>query len=214
MDLIYGAGQLNRRVQDAEDLLSRYLTDIGLRYLEYRPITPWDSLVPEDLAVTILINSRVSWRAFESVQDHGPVLDLGVLPSKPLERTTEQERQVVAELIAQVASWPGLAASVATKVLHKKRPDLIPILENQAIFGAYMNPAWPGQPSWSYSVYDAVTIWKALDWIAADLTWRENADTWRTLQSSQPKRSLIELFDMVWWAHFRSLEPVRAVPAV
>jgi putative NADH-flavin reductase len=32
---------------------------------------------------------------------------------------------------------------VATKVLHKKRPKLKPILDNEAIFGAYMNPKWP-----------------------------------------------------------------------
>jgi hypothetical protein len=32
---------------------------------------------------------------------------------------------------------------VATKVLHKKRPKLIPSLDNEAIFGAYMNPKWP-----------------------------------------------------------------------
>ena len=41
-----------------------------------------------------------------------------------------------------MAQWPGFAASVATKVLHKKRPGLIPVLDNQA-FGAYMNPNWP-----------------------------------------------------------------------
>ena len=197
MDLIYGARQLDRKVPDIEMLLDRYLTDIGLRYLDYRPITPPDKLVPEDLAVTILINSRVGWRAFESVQDHGPDLELDVLPDKPLEETTEPERQVVADLIARVASWPGLAASVATKVLHKKRPTLIPILDNQAIFGAYMNPSWPEQRSSMWSVYDAPTIKKALDWISVDLTRPENTAEWSRLRSKQPSRSLIQLFDMV-----------------
>jgi formate dehydrogenase maturation protein FdhE len=49
----------------------------------------------------------------------------------------------VASFIAAVTDWEGFAASVATKVLHKKRPKLIPILDNEAIFGAYMNLKWP-----------------------------------------------------------------------
>ena len=52
-----------------------------------------------------------------------------------------------------MASWDGFAASVATKILHKKRPALIPILDNQAIFGAYMNPQWPSKPSRADSIY-------------------------------------------------------------
>ena len=45
--------------------------------------------------------------------------------------------------IAAVTDWEGFASSVATKVPHKKRPKLIPILDDEAIFGAYMNPKWP-----------------------------------------------------------------------
>ena len=61
----------------------------------------------------------------------------------PLEETSAGERAQVANFIAAVTDWEGFAASVATKVLHKKRPKLIPILDNEAIFGAYMNPKWP-----------------------------------------------------------------------
>jgi hypothetical protein len=42
---------------------------------------------------------------------------------------------------------------VATKVPHKKRPKLIPILDNEAIFGAYMNPKWPEKLASTDSVY-------------------------------------------------------------
>lgn len=31
---------------------------------------------------------------------------------------------------------------------------------------------------------------------------------WGTLQGLEPTRSLIELFDMVWWMHFRRVEPL------
>ncbi len=121
-------------------LVDSYRTDDGLRYLDYRPLTPPNRMVPEDLAVTILINSRVAGTAFKAVQDHGDEVPLDALPGCALEDSDDGERQAVCDVICTVIAWPGFAASVATKVLHKKRPALIPILDNEAIFGAYMSP--------------------------------------------------------------------------
>jgi len=53
VDLVVGAGKLDRTLQDVDALVDSYRTDDGLRYLDYRPLTPPDRLVPEDLAVTI-----------------------------------------------------------------------------------------------------------------------------------------------------------------
>jgi hypothetical protein len=214
MDLVFGAGTLDRHVAAAEDLLISYRDDTGLRYLDHRPCTPGDVLVPEDLAVTILINSRASPAAFASVQDRASEIDLASLPDMPLEDTSGDERQAVADLLAQVASWRGFAASVATKVLHKKRSSLIPILDNQAIFGAYMNPRWPDQRSSGESVDTSARIRDALDWIHRDLTRAENINTWPALSEIEPARSRIELFDMVWWMYFRTVEPVRRSLAI
>jgi Family of unknown function (DUF6308) len=209
VDLVVGAAHIDRRLLAAENLLAGYRADDGLRYLDWRPSTDPDRLMPEDLAVTILINSRVGPAAFKSVQDHGAELDLAKLPDMPLEEASVRMRDQVADLIADVAGWDGFAASVATKVLHKKRPRLIPILDNQAIFGAYMNPRWPQQRSATESVYTKPRISTALEWIWTDLTRPENTDTWIALSASEPARSRIELFDMVWWEHFRRVEPVR-----
>jgi hypothetical protein len=94
-------------------------------------------------------------------------------------------------------------------VLHKKRPDLIPVLDNQAIFGAYMNPHWPQQLSSQYSVKSLSLVEQALDWITFDLLRVENTAAWSQLQVIEPSRSLIEIFDCVWWGYFRKLEPVK-----
>jgi hypothetical protein len=94
-----------------------------------------------------------------------------------------------------VAKWPGFAASVATKVLHKKRPQLIPIVDNQAIFGADMNSGWPEERSSIESIYAVGRIREALDWIFFDLTRAENAEVWPRLEGIEPRRSRIELFD-------------------
>jgi hypothetical protein len=141
------------------------------------------------------------------VQDLSPALDLDRLPDVALEDSGPADRAAVAALVAEVAGWPGFAASIATKILHKKRPRLVPILDNEAIFGAYMNPRWPSQRASAQSVYAEGRIREALEWITIDLTRPENASTWAALCKVEPKRSRIELLDMVWWVHFRRLQP-------
>jgi hypothetical protein len=208
--LTVGAGSIDRVIPNADDLLRQYRSNTGCFYLDYRPVTPPDKIVPEDLAVTLLVNSQFGWRAFYSLMEHGSTIDLSRLPQKPLEHTSAEERVQIAALIAQMAQLPGFAASVATKVLHKKRPELIPILDNQAIFGAYLNSDWnpPSKPARSDSIKSQDWICKALDWIAFDLNRPENSEVWSRLQAIEPARSRIQLFDSVWWMYFRKKQPV------
>lgn len=139
MDLVFGAGKIDRHVSNVERLLTEWREkekDWGQLYLEYVPTTPRDRLLVEDLAVTMLINSRVAAQAATSVYRNAGALDLSVLPEKALEEAGDEERQLVADVIGTLTSWPWVGASLATKTLHKKRPALIPVLDNQAIFGA------------------------------------------------------------------------------
>jgi hypothetical protein len=209
VELTVGATYVDRVIANADDLLRQYRLDTGSLYLDYESSISKTILTPEDLAVTLLLNSRVSGRAFVSLQKNGPTINLAASPQKPLERTTVEERREVATLIAMIATWPGFAASVATKVLHKKRPDLIPILDNQAIFGAYMNTDWPVKAARTESIKRADQIFPALDWIAFDITRPENTTAWEALHIIEPTHTRIELFDSVWWKYFREEEPVK-----
>jgi uncharacterized protein DUF6308 len=211
VDLVYGAGKLDRVVEDVEDLLREWRVreaDWGQLYLEFEPATPSDVLLVEDLAATMLINSRVAGQAAAAVLRNGDSLALASWPDKPLEQTTADERRGLAELIGTMTKWPWVGASLATKTLHKKRPRLIPILDNQAIFGAYMNPAWPERRASQETIKATARIYEAIEWIYADLTRPENADTWRGLAAIEPERTRIEIFDCAWWIYFRRLEPV------
>jgi Family of unknown function (DUF6308) len=165
-------------------------------------------LLVEDLAATMLVNSRVAAGAATSVYRYGAEIDLRSLADKSLEETTDEERQQVADVIGTMTSWPWVGASLATKTLHKKRPALIPILDNQAIFGAYMNTLWPETRSLMDTVKAVPRIKEAVDWIAADITRPENEAVWPQLHAIEPERTRIELFDMVWWMYFRQVEPV------
>jgi hypothetical protein len=215
MDLIFGASKLDRRVLGVEQLLRDWRVkeaDFGQLYLDHQSATSPDRIFVEDIAVTMLINSRVDARQAMGIVRNAEKLDLRVLPRKTLAKTTADERQQVAELIAAMTSWPGFGASVATKLLHKKRPELIPVLDNMAIFGAYMNRLWPERAALADTVKAVPRIREALDWIVVDITRPENEESWERLQAIEPERTRIELFDIVWWMHF---SPLRggAVPA-
>jgi Family of unknown function (DUF6308) len=210
VDLVYGAGELDRTVADVEALVGRWQEDErdwGQLYLEYEPVTPRDRVLVEDLAVTMLVNSRVAAGAATAVCRNAVELDLAALPDVALENTTSAERDEVAAVIATMTSWPWIGASLATKTLHKKRSALIPILDNQAIFGAYMNPEWPERRSLQETIKSEVRIREALEWVALDLTRPENRSVWPALEAIEPDRSRIEIFDMVWWMYFRLIEP-------
>jgi hypothetical protein len=91
VDLVYGAGRLDRPVEDVDDLLREWRVreaDWGQLYLEFQPVTDPDALVVEDLAVTMLINSRVAGQAAAAVLRRGHSLELASLPDRPLEETT------------------------------------------------------------------------------------------------------------------------------
>ena len=211
MELVYGAEKIDRRVPEADVLLRDWREkekDYGQLYLEFVTSTPRDRVLVEDLAATMLINSRVAAPAATTVYRNGAAVDLQSLPDKALEETTDDERQLVAEVIGTMTSWPWVGASLATKTLHKKRPALIPILDNQAIFGAYMNATWPEKGSLMDTVKAVPRIKEALDWIAYDLTRPENESAWPELKAIEPERTRIELFDCVWWMYFRNVEPV------
>ncbi|MFH1909147.1 MAG: DUF6308 family protein [Chloroflexota bacterium] len=206
--LVLGGEEVDRTIENADALLRQYRQDNGCYYLDHQSITPQNRLVPEDIAVTLLVNSQAGWRAFRSLQLYGASIELDSLPSKSLEQTTPEERRQIKDVIVKLTGWPGFAASLATKVLHKKRPDLIPMLDNQAIFGAYMSPNWPKIPARSDSIKDGVLILRALNLIFHDLTREENRLSWRALQAIEPTRTKIQLFDSVWWMYFRVTQPV------
>lgn len=213
MDLVMRA-HMHYRLCDVEQLLARFMDDPnererGYLYYTYEPRTSFVHLVPEDMAVAILINAfpniTALKRVFKTVLENATSLDLNSLPPKRLEDTTDSERAAVAELVACVAKWSNIKASIATKLLHKKRPELIPVMDNKAIFGAYNNPNWPDRAAKEDSVDAPARISSVLDWIYEDLTRPENANTWQHLAMLQPMRSRIELFDMVWWVHFKDI---------
>ncbi|MBX3046181.1 MAG: hypothetical protein KF698_04220 [Anaerolineales bacterium] len=191
-----------RTIPNPEELLLAYRNEIGGDYYDYQPVTQRDMLVPEDLAVTLAFNSNVSWRAFRSMKNHAADVELSKLPDKPLHNTISTERDLIANVIVALIEWPGFGSSVATKVLHKKRPELIPVLDNQSIYSAYLNPQWPAEHIKPYTVYSYALIREALENVFLDVSRAENLPIWEKLRRLEPAFSRIELFDCVWFMYF------------
>ena len=106
--LTIGAGQIDRIILNADELLREYRNDTGCYYLDYQPITSPNEIVPEDIAVTLLVNSQVGWRAFHSLIEYGHTLDLSQLPSIPLELSSLEDREQITALISKWRSYLDL----------------------------------------------------------------------------------------------------------
>ena len=85
MDMIFGAHELDRRIPDVEQLLRDWRVkeaDFGQLYLDHQSATSPDRIFVEDLAVTMLINSRVDARQAMGIVRNAEELDLSVLPAR------------------------------------------------------------------------------------------------------------------------------------
>jgi hypothetical protein len=140
-------GEMCYRLENPADLVRRFIEDpaeanSGLLYYTHASQTNPDELCPEDAAIPLLLNA--AWHLgpaktiVRSLMQLQATVCIGMLPNVPFQDTTAEIRDKLASLIHLVSSYPGIKAAVATKILHKKRPNLIPVLDNQSIFGAYM----------------------------------------------------------------------------
>ena len=94
-------------------------------YPDYVPTSSPDHLLPEDLAVTLLMSSYAGAGAFLTIWQRGPEAHglLSVLSKATgFEKSTSSLRQQVLDLVSDVGSWDHLKVAVATKLLPRSAP--------------------------------------------------------------------------------------------
>lgn len=153
-------------IEDPQQLLDWYGEAVryGPSYYRYRPRTDPDLVTIEDLGAAILLVGQPRPQAARWLV--GNPLDLSALPSGPLHETTPPDRDEIIETIMRLVapSGNGFASAVATKVLHKKRPARIPVLDNRAIFATFLSETWqPGDLPSGSSRYARAAIADALE---------------------------------------------------
>lgn len=150
----------------------------------------------------LIVGGHVGRRA-RSFHESVASLDLGHVPGTPLADTTETEREALAAAIATVGQWDGFAASSASKLLHPARPRSIPVLDREAIGGAYARAHWTGGKASSRSILYA-ELPAVLNVFHGDLTSQGNEASWAVLERHTNRQfTRLQLLDMVWWVHYR-----------
>ena len=180
----------------------------GPTYFAYSPKTPSDTLLLEDLGVAVLLEGRPQSRAaMELALLSDDQRDLRAVPRTALHLSTPGDREAILQAILKLVALPGFASSLATKILHKKRPAAVPILDNRAIYGSLMSETWkPGMDPKANSVRFGPSIGRALETIYSIVADPRNEPAFVDLEEHFSNLSRIQLFDKIWWAFIRSEE--------
>jgi hypothetical protein len=101
-------------------------------------------LVDGDLLAPALIGAEVDRGRFALLREMMPALaGIASLPAVPLEEADDAVVGAVADLFAVLDEAPyagkGVRGTIISKVLHRKRPDLVPLYDSR-IFESYTAP--------------------------------------------------------------------------
>jgi hypothetical protein len=102
------------------------------------------ALVDGDLLAPTLIGAEVDRGRFALLREMLPALGgIASLPAVPLEQADDSVVEQVADLFAVLDAAPyagkGVRGTIISKVLHRKRPDLVPLYDSR-IFESYTAP--------------------------------------------------------------------------
>jgi len=178
----------------------------GPSYYRYVPVTPADELSLEDLALCVLLEGQPSSGAARELAELAAAdRDLSGVPTTELHLTSDVERGRIIDTVMRVVQLKGFASSLATKLLHKKRPRTIPILDNEAIYGTMLSGTWRAgdRPTRGGSVTARSRIEEALGRIFEVVADEQNAATFRALEAEHSGLSRIQILDKAWWGFVR-----------
>lgn len=119
------------------DVVSKYFNNFAFDYYDQPTKSDPNKIIPGDICITAALNSRIGYRGVHSImQKHKDIeLALNKIPTdaKLREECDEQLFKNVAELFSKTCG-PYIRLSTASKILHKKRRHLIPIMDRNIEF--------------------------------------------------------------------------------
>lgn len=124
---------LPRGLRNPEETLRGF---VGEEYEAYDAVAVMTDNVlrPEEIALSVMVNSRISGAVGRDIyRQRGPV-EAALAAIDPKVSICDSEASIpwqsVERAISALCSVSGAKVAVATKILHKKRPRLIPILDS------------------------------------------------------------------------------------
>ena len=192
-------------VEDPEDLLLAYVEPDAYAYPAYdRLVTNGTAeLVDGDLLAPSLLEAHVDLARFSVLKRMLPTLSerLAALPPTALEDTGDDGIAAVARcfdlLDLPVFAGKGVRGTIVSKVLHRKRPDLVPLYDSR-IWTAYTAAgSIPRVSHRTWVEFMELFCAKMRDDI------RENRDEFLTLQKTAAEQgadlTLLRILDILVW---------------
>lgn len=119
-------------ITDCENRLSWFVEE-EYDYYDGIPSSDPNHISPEDVIVTTAINSNLNAKKIRRVHREISEKCDPILAKIPVDAqliSDDLDEQTIEDLFREACSVYGALMSVATKILHRKRRELIPILDN------------------------------------------------------------------------------------
>lgn len=200
---------LNRDLRLSSGLEIRRPWDLLRGYMEYRyplydgvEIATDNHLGPMEMALSIMLNSRISGNIAHSIWMIHKEVDAGLagIPNVNLIGVGRGEeipgRDGIDRVVKSMCDLPRVKLSTSTKILHKKRPGLIPILDG-LIERHYWNRSRETYGKLNWGEY-AVAMMKDFhkDLLGVEKPVRELADRMRDLNTPVTECRILEV--LMW----------------
>ena len=205
------------RVEDPAGVAARMLGE-EWHYYDGVPMGDWDRVEPMDVLATVSVNSFVTGAARVRQVHRGLAAAcddrLAGIPREA--HLLDSDVAEVEGLLAAACEVPGVLVPVATKVLHRKRPHLIPMLDNVVLahyFGYLDRPELVGRSQDKRRAASAARV--ALDAFRADLDQADPvlADIAGQLAVEGTRVTAVRLLELLVWCavepagYYRQLPP-------
>jgi hypothetical protein len=145
-------------VSDPESLLADYINpSYGYAWPAYDTLITNEAptLVTGDLLAPVLLEAHVDAARFGVLVEMLPQLGgVGALPSRSLAEATDEDIEAVAALFEVLDTEQyrrrGVRGTIVSKVLHRKRPDLVPLYDSRIDSGYRASGQIPHDPHRSW----------------------------------------------------------------
>ncbi len=117
----------------------------GYRLYDGCPIPQDDQLTSSDVSLSISINSFVTFldvRRFLAREEGINEMLAACDPSVCLTEAPEDMVDRIGSIIDELSTLPHIGIAKATKVLHKKRPKTIPLIDSYVLHALSLNVPW------------------------------------------------------------------------
>lgn len=203
---------------DANELVERYITQQGPLFYDLAPVEQDNWLGIEDVLVAVLLDASITRDNVVSLMEPAslnaiddalvnvpPNLDLRD-PNLDDDDAWEYMQQLFDAVLQTVMS-----ADKATKILHKKRPRLIPVVDDYVLgIGDAFGYARGGQDAGT-----SAGLVMVVRRIRADIMAGENIASLSAIQAAIPGLpgiSIVRIFHMIVWQAVRNRQVVEEYP--